>query len=197
MPAQSSTHVDSQLLNKAMTALMKHHENNASGNALLGDEKTFHVQFSLDRVPDSTSPKPIPIPIPHALYKLDGAAEGVQEPEVCIIVKEESKAWVQEMIQQFPEHLGFVKKVLGLTSLRKKHARFEQQRALLARYDVFLADDRILPMLAKCIGRNFFAAKKQPIPIRLARKQALPFAIQQALKSTHLFISQGTCITIR
>ena len=197
MPAETTTHVDPQLLSKAMMALMKHHANNTSDKALLGDEKTLQVQFSLNRVPESSSAKPISISIPHALYKLDEDAKGVEEPEVCIIVKEDSKVWVQEMIQEFPKHLGFVKKVLGLNSLRKKHASYEQQRALLARYDVFMADDRILPMLAKCLGRNFFQAKKQPIPIRVSRKQAFPYTVQQALKTTHLFISEGTCITIR
>jgi len=140
--------------------------------------------------------------IPHPLYQLkteDGkeANGNLEEPEVCLIVKEESKPWCQELIERFPEHMGCVKKVLGLQSLRTKHARYEQRRALLHKYNVFMADDRILPMLSKALGTDFYKAKKLPIPITLTRKEALPFAIQKALSSTYMSISKGTCIMIR
>jgi ribosome biogenesis protein UTP30 len=140
--------------------------------------------------------------IPHPLYKLADAstkenAEALEEPEICLIVKEESKAWVQEMINRFPDHMGCVKKVLGLQSLRKKHAQYEQRRELLAKYNIFMADDRILPMLSKALGKDFFKAKKLPIPITLTRKEALPFAIQKALSATFMTIPEGTCITVR
>lgn len=191
--------VDSTLLNKAMGALLQYHEKTGSNpNALLGDERTVQVQFALDKVPSNPSQKPRSINIPHPLYKLsDDIDESLQEPRVCLIVKEQSKKWVQEMIDDYPEQMGFVKKVLGLQSLRTKHGRFDQQRDLLNRFDVFMADDRILPMLAKALGRNFFETKKQPIPIRLTRKNALPLVVLQSLRSTQLYISEGTCITIK
>ena len=140
--------------------------------------------------------------IPNPLFQLadkennseDGALE---EPEICLIVKEESKPWCQEMIEKFPEHMGCVKKVLGLQSLRKKHGSYEQRRELLKKYNFFIADDRILPMLSKALGKEFFKAKKLPIPITLTRKEALPFAIQKALSATYMTVSSGTCVMVR
>lgn len=197
-----STAVDVALADRAVKALL-HHEKSRTNDErkvpLLGDDKAIQVQFTLEKVPQNPSHKPIRVLIPHALYKIDSSSEddGLEEPSVCLIVKEESKRWVQEMIANFPKEMGFVKKVLGLQSLRKKHARYEQRRMLLSRFDVFMADDRILPMLAKSLGKEFFKAKKQPIPIALTRKQALPFAILQSLQATFLFISSGTTLTVR
>jgi ribosome biogenesis protein UTP30 len=203
MPAAASQNtlstVDAALMNRALQALLKHHQaDSQKHNSLLGDDKSIQVQFTLEKVPENPSLKPIRISIPYPLHKIDeDEVEGVEEPSVCLIVKEESKKWVQEMIGNFPKEMGFVKKVLGLQSLRKKHARFEQRRQLLARFDVFMADDRILPMLAKSLGKDFFRAKKQPIPIAITRKQALPFTIMQSLQATFLFISAGTTLTVR
>merc|ERR1711966_503078 len=104
---------------------------------------------------------------------------------------------VQELVARFPIELNCVKKVLGLQSLRTKHGSFTQRRELLDRFDIFFADDRILPMLTQALGGKFFQKKKRPIPIRLSRKEALPFAIQNCLKSTFLYIGAGTCLTVK
>ena len=198
--------IDAQLTNRALRALLKHHESSSSdGNDLLGNDLDIQVQFSLAKIPGKASPKPIRIEIPHPLVKLPSSDDamdedddaGLQEIEACIIVKEESKPWVQELITKFPAQLGCIKKVLGLQSLRVKHKSFTQRRELLARFDVFLADDRILPMLTKALGGKFFDKKKQPIPVALGRKEALPFAVERCLKGTFMYLSAGTCVTVR
>jgi ribosome biogenesis protein UTP30 len=137
------------------------------------------------------------VKLPGSEDAMDEDDEGVQEIEACIIVKEESKPWVQELIAKFPSELGCIKKVLGLQSLRVKHKSFTQRRELLARFDVFLADDRILPMLTKALGGKFFDKKKQPIPVALTRKEALPFAVKKCLSSTFMYLSAGTCVTVK
>lgn len=201
------TGLNAALVQKATEALIKYHESkNADKLSLLGTDQPIQVQFTLLRTPESPSRKPIRIMIPHPLFQLkssgnddddEGATGTLEEPEVCLIVKEESKPWCQEMIERFPEHMGCVKKVLGLQSLRTKHARYDQRRTLLHKYNVFMADDRILPMLSKALGKDFYKAKKLPIPISLTRKEALPFAIQKALSATYMSISTGTCIMVR
>jgi ribosome biogenesis protein UTP30 len=193
--------IDSSLVNRAVSALLKHHSSTTeSSNQLLDDELDVQVQFTLARVPGEPSPKPIRIDIPHPLVKVDGKPNdenNLQEAAVCLIVKEESKPLVQEMIARFPEELSCIKKVLGLQSLRTKHKSFSQKRELLARFDVFLADDRILPMLTKALGNKFFEKKKQPVPINICRKEALPFAVQRCLRGTFMYLSSGTCVTIK
>ena len=195
--------VEKALVERAVGALLKHHQvlvqKSNKSPSLLGDDQAILVQFGLGLVPENPSPKPIRLLIPHALYKLseDSVDEGLEEPSVCLIVKDESKPWVQELLEQFPEQMKFVKKVLGLQSLRKKHARFQQRRELVRRYDVFMADDRILPMLTKALGKEFFHVKKQPIPVALTRKEALPYSIIKSLQATFMYMSSGTCLTVR
>ena len=198
--------VDDQLTDRALRALLKYHASSSSSGGgdnqklqLLENDLDVQVQFSLARIPGNASPKPIRIEIPHPLVKVaaDDDNSNLQDVEACIIVKEESKPWVQDMVSRFPNELGCIKKVLGLQSLRVKHKSFEQRRALLARFDVFFADDRILPMLTKALGGKFFEKKKQPIAVKLTRKEALPFAIQKSLSATFMFLSSGTCLTVK
>ena len=201
--------VDAQLTTRALKALLKHHESSTSSSSnLLGNDLDVQVQFTLARIPGNASPKPIRIDIPHPLVKVDGSTTdamdteeaddtALQEVSVCIIVKEESKPYIQSILSKFPKQLGSIKKVLGLQSLRTKHKSYTQRRELLSRFDIFLADDSILPMLTKALGGKFFDKKKQPIPVNISRKEALPFAIEKALNSTFMYLSSGTCVTVR
>jgi len=215
----TSSEVQSSLVQRAVDALLKHQlakqeqEAQSKGKVSLGleDNERILLQFGLAKIPQAASSKPVRIDIPHPIYKImststststsmkegDMEEDGLDQAEICIIVKQEAKPWVQDMCAKFPSHLSCVKKVLGLDSLRRKYAQYEQRRELLSRFDVFLADDRILPMLGKLLGKNFFAVKKQPIPIKLTRKEAFPFAVEKCLKSTYLFMPSGTCLGIR
>ena len=210
---KESSRVDQTLVKKAVAALVKYHNAQASKKederstlSLLGNDRPVQVQFGLEVPPtDAVSFKPIRVMIPNPILQVagsstngdDGNDEGLEEPEVCLIVKDESKASVKELIEQFQEYMGCVKKVLSLDSLRKKHSRFQQRRELLQRYDVFLADDRILPMLTSALGKDFVKAKKLPIPININRKEALPFAIQKSLSATYMTVSRGTSIMVK
>ena len=206
--------VDSILLGKAMVALLKHHEDTVSQSktkeSLLpnADNVPVQVQLTLSRVPVNPSPKPIRLDIPHPFHKVPSSAmdendddddDDMEEAEVCLIVKDDAKAWIKELLESAgPDScLSCIKKVLGLESLRKKHSQFSDKRTLLQKYDLFLADDRILPMLSKNLGKSFFRAKKQPIPINITRKAGFPYAVDKCLKATWMFISAGTCITIK
>lgn len=50
--------------------------------------------------------------------------------------------------------------VIGLEKLRTKFKQYEAKRQLLNTYDLFIADDRILPLLRKLLGVKFFERKK-------------------------------------
>jgi ribosome biogenesis protein UTP30 len=201
--AKSTGHptVDSELLKSAFAALVNHHKGStAQSSCLLGDDLPVELQFTLTRVPEKVSPRPYRLQIPHPLHKVLNKGEsdqGLDEIEVCLFVKDGSKEWVKDLIEKFPNEMGYIKKVLTLTSLRKKYVQYKDRRELLKRYDIFLADDRILPMLGKSVGKSFFQEKKQPVPIRLTRQEALPFAVKRCLRSTFMWISAGTCLSVR
>lgn len=190
-------HLDKALVEKAVAALLKHHTKEAEKrNQLLGNDLPIYVQLGLEVSPIRPSIKPIRIGIPHSIHHVDEKdGANLEEPEVCLIVKEDSKPEIKEFLEK--TGLKCVKKVLGLESLRKKYAQFQQRRELLHKFTHFMADDRILPMLSKSLGKDFVKAKKQPVPVRVTRKESLPFTILDSLKSTYLYLSEGTCIAVK
>lgn len=62
---------------------------------------------------------------------------------------------------------------------------------------MFLADDRILPMLTKALGKSFLKVKKQPVPISLRRRSSLAAQIDRARKNAFLCGSNGDCWVIK
>ncbi len=45
---------------------------------------------------------------------------------------------------------------MSLDRLRREYKEFKDRRELLSQYDLFLCDDRILPMMTKALGKAFF-----------------------------------------
>jgi ribosome biogenesis protein UTP30 len=103
--------------------------------------------------------------------------------------------------------------------LKKRYKSFEQKRALLAEFDVFMVDDRVIKIAADFLGKTFYQSKaKRPIPIRLtagafidksAKKdskepqnvvgtpQGVAKEIETALNSTYLSMSASANTSIR
>ena len=50
------------------------------------------------------------------------------------------------------EKIAGVAKVIGLSKLKGKYEPFEAKRQLCNSYDLFVADDRVVPSLPKLIG---------------------------------------------
>lgn len=112
-----------------------------------------------------------------------------------------------------------VQRVLGVEKLKKRYKAFEQKRALLAEYDVFLVDDRVIKIVAEFLGKVFYKSKsKRPIPIRLtagayidksAKKdskepqnvvgsaQGVAKEVESALSSTYLSMSPSANTSIK
>jgi hypothetical protein len=74
-----------------------------------------------------------------------------------------------------PTRQGGVAKVIGISKLRTKYESFESKRELCKLYDLFLADDRIIPSLPKLIGE---------LPVTHSGSYAL---------SSFLSLGKGTC----
>ncbi|CAB9510288.1 Ribosomal L1 domain-containing protein 1 [Seminavis robusta] len=209
--AEVKTHVDKALAQKAVSALLQYHakQQDASDKNQLplgNDDRPIHVQFGLERASNPNSFKPMRIMIPNPIHLLQNTTsdntstsmDGPEEPEVCLIVKDSAKAWIQEMrfSPELAKELKMVKKVLTLTDVRQKYARYHQRRELLHLYNVFMADDRILPMLTAALGKDFVKAKKLPLPLRVTQN-GLPFAIRNNLSSTFLTVGGGTSVSVR
>lgn len=57
-------------------------------------------------------------------------------------------------------NVKFISRVVGIQKLRGKFKPFEARRILLRENGLFLADDRVIPLLPKLLGKPFFNAKK-------------------------------------
>ena len=145
-------------------------------------------------------------------------------PNLCAHTQDEAKPWVKEALgleppgragaaaaaargkkprsererAPPPEPVEGLSKVISLSKLRTSYARFAARRELVARYDLFLCDDRIVPMLTKTLGKTFFKPKKVPVPVRLTRSgSALAAAIRAARDATHVTLRSGSCVAAR
>jgi ribosome biogenesis protein UTP30 len=47
-----------------------------------------------------------------------------------------------------------------VSKLKARYKPFEAKRQLCASYDLFLADERVLPLLPPILGKTFFMKKK-------------------------------------
>ena len=200
--------LDSAQLTQALRALYTY-INRKSANAspssstttpLFDDDQFIHLQVSLKRTPNRSTTKPYPLPLPHPLYTAD--------TELCLITKDPprvkdhptalSTTTAPNAIKQyFAAHpVAGLSRVIGVTKLRKEYGRFKERRELLALYDLFLADDRILPLLPAVLGVKFFDKKKQPIPVDLTRT-AKDKSIRAALHSTYMYVPTGSSLQVK
>lgn len=183
--------VQKSQIDKAVDSLIKFvGKKNEKSTSLIEDEDFLYLVISLKKIPDGRGKvKPVSIPLPHPLYS-------VEETEVCLFVKDhkgeghkESKAKVKA------EKIPGIAKVLGLSKLKTKYESHEAKRQLCNSYDLFLADDRIIPSLPKLIGKSFFKKKKQPIPVQLTGKDWAG-QVRKACGATYLFLT-GSSMTLR
>jgi ribosome biogenesis protein UTP30 len=88
--------------------------------------------------------------------------------------------------------------VLGLQKLRDNYKTFEDKRRLSAGYDLFLVDDRILPLVPKLLGKSFFYKKKQPVAVEVSRVGSWARNVRRAVYgATYFHQNAGACTAIR
>eukprot|EP00850_Spirogloea_muscicola_P001919 SM000007S20879 [mRNA] locus=s7:696898:698265:+ [translate_table: standard] len=160
---------------------------------LLDDDDMFYLVVSLGRIPTAARTNPLRIPLPHSLFPADGA-----EPrEVCLLVKDSKGAAPGDAKDKVrKDAIAGVTKVIGVQKLRTKYKPHEAKRQLCGSYDLFVADDRILPLLPKLLGKTFFKKKKHPIPVSLKGSNWAE-QIRRACDSTYLYLGSGACCVLR
>ncbi len=107
---------------------------------------------------------------------------------VCLFVKDPQREY-KDLLEE--KGIKFVDRVVGVEKLRGKFKPFEPRRQLRNDHDLFLVDDRVLPMMPKLLGKMFFEAKKTPIPVNVLRKD-LKAELGRAIACTYFHPSTGT-----
>ncbi|KZV79225.1 ribosomal protein L1 [Exidia glandulosa HHB12029] len=130
--------------------------------------------------------KPHRIPLKHPLVD-------PRETSICLITKDPQREYKDLLADK---NINFIHRVVGVTKLKGKYRGYDARRALLQENGLFLADDRVIPLLPQLLGSKFFVAKKQPIPVSLT-KQDLKAELERAVESTYFHQNKGTCTSVK
>ncbi|KAI9450220.1 ribosomal protein L1p/L10e family-domain-containing protein [Lactarius psammicola] len=183
-------HVSLKQCKRAVTALMEYalkQQHKREENELLsGKEECIWLQISVKRVHAEAKLKPRRIPVKYPLVDPRDSA-------VCLITKDPQREY-KDLLEQ--TGIKFINRVVGVEKLKGKFKPFEARRALLRENALFLADDRVIPLLPRLLGKIFFTAKKQPIPVSLNRKD-LKGELERAISSTYMHQNRGTCTSVK
>jgi len=176
--------LDEAQVRAAAKALLIYAQKQQSGDTLLEeDDAMISLVLTLKKIPEKGRVKPYRIPIEHSLYT---------DKSICLITKDPQKPF-KEQLEQNP--IPGVDKVIGLSKLRKNYRQYKERRRLLHTYDLFLADDRVLPMLPALLGVKFFEKKRHPMPVCL--KGNFKSEVERARDCTAFYLPSGACCMIR
>lgn len=179
-------------IDKAVSALLKYiGSQKADSTDLLEEEEYLYLNIALKKTPQPPkNPSPIRLPLPHPIYDSQNA-------EVCLFVKDhKGEGHKAAKLRVKQQKVAGVAKVIGVSKLKGKYEPFEAKRQLCNSYDLFVADDRVVPSLPKLIGKSFFKKKKVPIPVNLQTKD-WSSQIQKALGGTYFHRNGGNCLSVR
>ncbi|BEI88271.1 uncharacterized protein CcaverHIS019_0109890 [Cutaneotrichosporon cavernicola] len=175
---------------KAVDALLAYQEKAAAERErtelIARDE---HVWLSINTKTGSTRKKLMPVKIQLPFPPLPPPPA----TSVCLITKDPQREY-KDLLEE--KGIKFVDRVVGVEKLRGKFKPFEPRRQLRNDHDLFLVDDRVLPMMPKLLGKMFFEAKKTPIPVNVLRKD-LKAELGRAIACTYFHPSTGTSHSVR
>jgi ribosome biogenesis protein UTP30 len=182
--------LDTKQVERAVDALLNHVQRSKKSGGkeqLLDDSDPISVLIGMKSIPSTNGrTKPYLITLKHPLMDPD-------ETDVCLIVKDPQREFKDKIEAK---GIKAVKKVIGVSKLKSKFKQYEAKRQLCASYDLFLADDRVLPMLPHLIGKVFFEKKKQPLPVKLTRDN-WDSQFQKIFNATPFYLSEGMCSTVK
>ncbi|KAJ7166451.1 ribosomal protein L1p/L10e family-domain-containing protein [Mycena crocata] len=153
---------------------------------LAGKEQNIWLNVTVKKIASAHKFKPVKVPIVHPLVD-------PRSSSVCLITKDPQRQYKDLLTEN---NIKFISRVVGITKLKGKFKPFEARRMLLKENGLFLADERVIPLLPKLLGVKWFEAKKQPIPVCLTRKD-LKGELERAIASTYMNQNQGTCTAIK
>lgn len=139
--------------------------------------------------------KPQRLPIPHS-FRSNERGNG----DVCLIVKTGASKEMKKLLAELK--VSGISKVLDVAKFRTKYRPYNDRRQLSERFDLFLADQVLTPMLPRLVGKAFFSKRKNPIPVRLALpKGDSPFSVkdelEEAISSAYLFRTGAASTTVK
>ncbi|KAH7337029.1 ribosomal protein L1p/L10e family-domain-containing protein [Rhizoctonia solani] len=184
------SHVSTKQAKLAIDALLKHNEKyqaEKEESELLGaKEEVVWLNVAVKKVYPEKKLKPFSIPVARPIID-------PRTTSICLITKDPQREYKDLLDAQ---NVKFISRVVGVTKLKGKFKPYEARRQLMQDHGMFLVDERVVPMMPKLLGKIFFKAKKQPVPVNLQKKD-LKAELERAVSSTYMHQNQGTCTSIK
>ncbi|CAE6464115.1 unnamed protein product [Rhizoctonia solani] len=183
-------HVSTKQATLAIEALLKHNAKRQAEkeeSELLGArEEVVWLNVAVKKAHPEKKLKPYSIPL----------ARPIVDPRttsICLITKDPQREY-KDLLEA--QKVKFISRVVGVNKLKGKFKPFEARRQLMKDHGLFLVDERVVPLMPKLLGKIFFKAKKQPIPVNLQKKD-VKAELERAVSSTYMHQNQGTCTSIK
>jgi len=165
-------------------------------NLFESEGEKISLQISGIKLPRVNDSQIIKIRLPHTPLP--------QSRDVCLIVKDLEKGIKSDheaTVQHFQSLLADkgidqITQVISLRELKVEYKQFEAKTQLCHRFDLFLADARIIRLLPQFLGKPFYKRKKLPIQIDLNSKD-LKAEVDKALMTSTLPLKHtGSCSSV-
>jgi ribosome biogenesis protein UTP30 len=125
-------------------------------------EPIWLVLTTKKHIVDQKRLKPGRISLPHPIHKSGTST-------ICLITPDPQRTFKNVIADpSFPPELASRIRVLGIEKLKGRYKSYESKRQLVAQYDIFLADDRVVTLLPKLLGKTMYeSTTKRAIPVKL------------------------------
>lgn len=193
-PLQTSR-VNPTTVDGAIKALLKwrNEKSKTEKPQLLEEDEFVYLIVTLKKIPQTSRTNAYRIGLPHPLIN-----PTEDSPELCLIIDDRPKSGLTkgDAMKKIKSENIPITKVLKLSKLKTDYRPFESKRKLCDSYDRFFSDRRVIPLLPRLIGKQFFASKKIPVAIDLKHKNWKE-QIEKACGAAMFFMRTGTCSVIK
>ncbi|XP_057957730.1 uncharacterized protein LOC131150788 [Malania oleifera] len=182
-----------ETVEKAVNALVKWNSSKSKNEKpqLLDEDHFVYLVLTLKKIPSKVPTNPFKIPIPHPLHTPSTS-------ELCLIIDDRPKSnlTAEAAKKKVKSEDIPISKVLRLSKLKTDYREYERKRKLCNSYGMFLVDKRIVHLLPRLLGKQFFKKKKTPVPVDLTQKNWKE-QIERVCGSALLYLPTGTCSVVR
>ncbi|XP_009770502.1 putative ribosome biogenesis protein C8F11.04 [Nicotiana tabacum] len=192
-PPPSASKVGRATIEKAVSALLKWKESQSKLQKaqLLPQDDFIYLNLTLKKIPPKPRTNAFRIPFPNPIHDPSSS-------ELCLIIDDRpnSKLTSDAAKKIIKSQNIPISKVIKLSKLKTNYKPFEAKRKLCDSYDLFLVDRRIVHLLPKLLGKQFFKKKKLPLPLDLTHKNWKE-QVERACGSGLFYLRTGTCCVMR
>ncbi|KAL4354790.1 hypothetical protein GQ457_06G042960 [Hibiscus cannabinus] len=179
---------------KAVNALVKWRDSQShlQNPQLLEEDEFLYLIVSLKKIPQNRV-NPMKVPLPHPLI-----GPSTDSAELCMFIDDRPKSGITKdaASKKIKSENIPITKLIKLSKLKTDYQPFEAKRKLCDSYNMFFADKRIIPLLPRLLGKQFFKKKKIPVPVDLKHRNWKE-QIEKACSSAMLFLGSGTCCVVK